>query len=190
MDTKLISLIAVFAALAVVLNPTISRISVPAPFFPLLFYEVWEIPIVVALFLVGPKPAAAVGLIASFALLAFRPTYMAIGGIVACVSMLAGAYTGYWLSLRKVTQEKTPSARKTVVFCTAGAIIFRTLVMAIQNYAMLRYPIIGLNLSEAVIIAIIPPIALFNATEPLYVIPLGYFIARITNKNLKVGNKI
>jgi hypothetical protein len=140
--------------------------------------------------LVGPKPGAAVGLIASLALLAFRPTYIAVGGIVACVSMLTGAYLGYRLSIRKVPQEKTPSTRKTVAFCTAGAIIFRTLVMAIQNYAILRYPIIGLNLPEPVIIAIIPLIALFNATEPLYVIPLGYFMAKTVSKHLKVDNKI
>jgi hypothetical protein len=38
--------------------------------------------------------------------------------------------------------------------------------------------------------AITPLIALFNATEPLYVIPLGYFTARTVGKNLKVGNKI
>ena len=51
-------------------------------------------------------------------------------------------------------------------------------------------PIIGLNLPESIIMAITPSIALFNATEPLYVIPLGYFIARTVGKNLKVGNKI
>jgi hypothetical protein len=62
--------------------------------------------------------------------------------------------------------------------------------MAIQNYAILRYPIIGLNLPEPVIIAIIPLIALFNATEPLYVIPLGYFMAKTVSKHLKVDNKI
>jgi hypothetical protein len=38
--------------------------------------------------------------------------------------------------------------------------------------------------------AIIPQVVLFNATEPLYVIPLGNFTARTVGKNLKVGNKI
>ena len=48
----------------------------------------------------------------------------------------------------------------------------------------------GLNLPESIIMAITPPIALFNAMEPLYVIPLGYFTARTVGKNLKVGDKI
>jgi riboflavin transporter FmnP len=54
METRQIALIAIFGAPAIALNPTFSGISVPAPFFPVLLYEVWEIPIVVVLFLVGP----------------------------------------------------------------------------------------------------------------------------------------
>jgi riboflavin transporter FmnP len=190
METKLIALTAIFAALAIVLNPAISRIAVPAPFFPLLAYTVTGIPIVIVLLLAGPKPGFTVGLIASLALLVFLPTYIILWGIVADLSMLTGVYLGYKLATRNVAQEKPPSTRKTVVFCTAGGIIFRTLIMAIQNYAILRYPIIGMNLPESIIIAIIPPIALFNATEPLYVVPLGYLIAKTINKNLKIGNKI
>jgi hypothetical protein len=112
---------------------------------------------------------------------------MAVGGIGACLSMLTGAYLGYRLSIRNVSQKEAPSAKKSVIFCTAGAVIFRTLVMAIQNYTMLRYPIIGLSLPESVIIAVIPLIALFNATEPLYVVPLSYLIARTIGKKMKVN---
>lgn len=190
MDTKRISLVAIFAALAIALSPAISRISVPAPFFPILAYTVSEIPIVIVLLLAGFKPGVTAGLIASLASLAFHPTYIVVWGIVAVLSMLTGVYLGCRLATRNVAQEKTPSTSRTVLFCTAGGIIFRTVVMAIQNYALLRYPVIGMSLPESVIIAIMPPVALFNATQPLYVVPISYFIAKTINKHLKIGNKI
>jgi hypothetical protein len=31
---------------------------------------------------------------------------------------------------------------------------------------------------------------LFNATEPLYVIPISYFLARAISSNLKIGNRL
>jgi riboflavin transporter FmnP len=190
MNTRIIALTAIFAALAIALNPAISRIAVPAPFFPFLAYTVSEIPIVAVLLLAGYKAGVTAGLISALAALAFGPTYIVVWGTIAVLSMLTGIYLGYRLAARNVAQEKTPSTRKTVLFCTAGAIIFRTVIMAIQNYAILRYPVVGLELPESVIIAIIPPIALFNATQPLYVVPLGYFIAKTINKHLKLDNKI
>ena len=188
MDTKRIALVAIFAALTIVLSPTISRISIPS-FFPLLKYNFFELPIVIALLLLGLKPGVAVGLIASIALLPLQPTYIVIWGIAAWLSMLTGVYMGYKLVTRNSPEGKVPSAKKTALFCTAGGIVLRVLVMAIQNYTLLRYPIIGMNLPESVIIAIIPPIALFNATQPLFVVPLGYFLAKKIELSLKVGNQ-
>jgi riboflavin transporter FmnP len=190
MDSKRIAITAVFAALTVALNPAFSRIAVPAPFFPLISYQIWEIPVVIIFLLVGPKHGVLVALINAAVSLAYSPRYVTIGDLVACLSMLLGGYLAYKLITRKVPQEKTPSTRKLVISYTAGAIIFRTLIMAIQNYTILRYPIIGMNLPESVIITIIPLIALFNITEPLYVIPFGYFMARTINKHLKISNKI
>ena len=46
MDSKKISLIAVFAALAFILN--MSPLKIPAPYAPFLIYQVWEVPIVTA----------------------------------------------------------------------------------------------------------------------------------------------
>jgi len=188
METKKIALTAIFAALAVALNPVVSRIAIP--FSPSLAYTLVGLPIVIALFLAGYKAGVTAGLIAYLAFTAFQPSYVIVWGIVAGLSMLTGVYVGYRLANRNVAQEKTPSTWKTVVFCTAGGIIFRTVSMAIQNYTILRYPIIGMNLPESVIIAIIPPVALFNATEALFVVPAGYFIAKTINKHLKIGNKI
>ncbi len=190
MDTKLIALVAIFAALTIVLSPTVSRIRIPAPFFPALGYNLFELPLVIAILLLGPKPGVAAGMIASLSLLAFNPTYIHVWGFLAWLSTIIGAYLGYKFVTRNASQGEVPSAGKTVLFVTAGAIALRVIVMAIQNYLVLRYPIIGLNLSESAIIAIIPLIALFNATQVMVCVPLGYFLAKKIGSRLKIGNKV
>jgi len=70
---------------------------------------------------------------------------------------------------------------------TALACLFRSLNLALWDYAFLRYPIpLGMGLSESVILVILPPITLFNLTEPLYVVPLGYLIADRVGFHLKL----
>ncbi len=92
MDTKRVAIVAVFAALAIILNPDVSRISFPAPFLPFLPYQNWEIPIFTAFLLLGPKPGLFIALIGSAGPLAFHPTFIAVGGIIACLAMLGGFY--------------------------------------------------------------------------------------------------
>ncbi len=190
MDTKLVALVAVFAALTVALSPWVSRIAVPS-FVPGLAYNLFELPIVIALLLLGLKPGVAAGMIASLALLPLHPIYSGVWGILAWLSTILGVYVGYKLVNRSSQQGKKSSAGKTVLSITVVAIIVRTVIMAVQNYALLRYPYpIGLDLSEAAIVAMIPPIAIFNATQPLVVVPLGYFLAKLISSRLRIGNKV
>jgi riboflavin transporter FmnP len=93
------------------LNPGISRISIPSPFFGLP-YQVWEIPIFVALLSVGPKPGLFVAGVGSLMLLAFQPTVIAAGGIIACFAMLCGFYLAYKLVTRNVPDGAQLSTKK------------------------------------------------------------------------------
>jgi riboflavin transporter FmnP len=186
MDTKRVALTATFAALAIVLNPDISRISIPAPFPPFLPYQVWEIPIFVAFLLFGPKPGLIIAIIGSAAIVTLHPNIIGFGGVIAMLAMLGGTYIAYRIVTRNVPLEITPSTRKTIIATTAGGIILRTGVMAVQNYFML--PLIGYPMTF--VASISPLIALFNATEPLYVIPFSYILAKVIGSNLKIGNKL
>lgn len=177
MNTKRIALVAVFAALAIVLNPDVSRISIPSPFFGLP-YQVWEIPIFVAFLVVGPVPGLFVALIGSLALLALHPNIVGFGGIVACLAMLGGFYLASKLVIRNTTPEKPHSTKRALIATTTGGVIFRAGIMAIQNYYML--PLMGYPQSVLVSV-VIPIVALFNATEPLYVIPISYFLGKAIN---------
>jgi len=188
MNSKRLALVAVFAALAIVLSPGISRISIPSPFFGLP-YQIWEIPIFVAFLLFGPKFGLFVAAVGSAVLVAFQPTFIAVSGVLACFAMLTGFLLAYNLVVRSaLPQNPGPSRRKTVIAMTAGGIIFRTWVMAVQNYFLLPFAV-PMPQSELIGV-VIPIVALFNITEPLYVIPASYFLARGIGSRLKMGNKI
>ena len=190
MNTKAIALTAIFSALTVALSPVFSGIAVPAPYFPLLSYQIWEIPMVAAFLLISPESGFAVSLIHAAVRLSFSPSYIIVAGTVASLSMLLGIYLAHKRITRKFKQAKLLSEWRAVLYYTALGIVFRTLVMAVFNYALLRYPVMGVSLPEPAIIAATPLIALFNATQPLYVIPLGYFIAKTIGKNLEIGSRI
>jgi riboflavin transporter FmnP len=178
MNSKTVALTAVFGSLTIALNPAFSHISIPAPYFPFIAYEIWEIPLIVIFLLVGFKQGAVVALINGLILLAFFPRFTIIGSVIASICMLTGVYVAFRLTTYKFPQEKIKWTKKLVITCTAGAILFRTLIMGIINYTLLGYPVpFGLHLSPQMILTIMPFIAIFNVTEPLYVIPIGYLIA-------------
>jgi riboflavin transporter FmnP len=187
MDTKRAAVTALFSALAIALSPGVSRISIPSPFFGLP-YQVWEIPVFVAFLVIGLRPGLFVACVGCLALLAFQPTIIGIGGIIACIAMLGGFYLGYQLATRNGQNGAKISTKKTIVATTAGGIIFRIGAMAVQNYFML--PLI-LNVPQSFLLGVvIPLVAVFNATEPLYVIPLSYFVAKAIRSNLKIGTSL
>ena len=67
---------ALFTALAIILNLVV---SVPAPFADFLFYEVWEVPIVVALLILGFWGAGTVALLNALILEAVKPGALPTG---------------------------------------------------------------------------------------------------------------
>jgi len=62
LDSKKISLIIVLAATSLVLNPRFSGLVIPS-FFPGLWFQFWEIPVVAALLLVDLKSAVLISLL-------------------------------------------------------------------------------------------------------------------------------
>jgi len=177
--SRAVALTVVFTALSIVLSRAVSGISIPAPYFPYLAYEIWEIPIIAAYFVLGPKYGVSITLLSGAFLFVVFHSYMIFGGVLACLSMLLGLYLANNYISRRAQHAKPLSEKKSVLLYTALAILFRSLNLAVWDYAMLRYPLpLGLGLSEQAIIAILLPITIFNATEPLYPVPLGYLIAK------------
>jgi riboflavin transporter FmnP len=193
MNTRAIAATIVFAAITIVLNPAFMGLAIPAPFFPYVIYYLWEIPIVAAAFLIGPKHGISIAFVNMLVLLATsqgfapqQPFYQS----AAAICMVIGIYLAIKIVVRKAPQQEAIPKRKLLIFSTALGILFRVGIMTLLAYALFRYPVIGFSLPEPVILTIIPMIALYDATLPLYTIPIGYLIAITVRKNLKIGNKI
>ena len=181
MDSKKISIIAVFTALAIVLN--MSPIKIPAPYAPFLFYQIWEIPIVTVTLLYGFNIGIIISVINTLILLIVFPGALPTGPIynlIAILSMILGIYFNVkYMAARFDKQQE----KMTTVFSTTTGIIMRVLAMTIVNWVFLPYPPpVGFSMPQQAIAPLIPLIAFFNATLALYTIPIGYALNREVRK--------
>lgn len=177
MESKKIAAIAIFTALSVAL--VLSPAKFPAPYAPFLKYQIWEIPIVTAFLLYGPLVGVATSTINTIILLVVYPGDLPIGplyNLAAVLSMLLGIYI-----IHRFVAERFSRRQETILtaFSTVLGSIARVGVMSIVNLVFLRYPYpIGFSIPVEALTAMLPAIALFNATIVLYTIPLGYFVSR------------
>jgi riboflavin transporter FmnP len=190
MNTKTLTLIIVFAALTVALNPgVVPATGFPAPYAPFLIYGLWEIPIVAAFILISPASAVIISFLNSLVLFAFFPGYLPTGpfyNLIAILSMLLGLY----IARRFITAEGTHQ-RKVIKIAAASTIlgiILRVAVMTVVNYITLQQPYpIGFELDELVVlVTYLPSAAIFNATVVMYTVPIGEFIANGVKSRLKL----
>ncbi len=185
MDSKTITLIAVFAALTVVLT-IYSPIRIPAPYAPFLIYQIWEIPIVAAFLLFGPKIGTFIAVANTVVLLLVFQGALLTGplyNLAAVLSMLLGIL----LTIKLLRSLKMRSEAVMTTSATVLGIILRVGVMTLVNWAVLRYPYpVGFSMSDAEVIASLPVIGLFNASVALYTVPLGQVIAKAVGVATKV----
>src|SRR5437879_13419362 len=89
-NSRRLSLEALLTALAVILNLTI---SFPAPYAAFLTYEIWEVPIVLALLILGVRSGVTVAVLNSVVLELVKPGALPTGPIynfAAIVAMFVG----------------------------------------------------------------------------------------------------
>lgn len=169
--TQTIAGIGLFAALAIILN--LLRVQVPAPFLPYLIYEIWEIPIVICLMIFGLYASLAASVINAIVLILVNPGVLASGPIynlIAVTVTLLAVILGHELSSGARLTISTE-----VLISTGLAMLVRTAVMSIVNYALLPFPPpLGFQTPDSAVILALPLIAFFNATLALYTVPLGY----------------
>ncbi|MDR2707850.1 MAG: hypothetical protein LBB87_03785 [Nitrososphaerota archaeon] len=195
MNTKKLTLTIVFAAIAITLNPAITHLYFPAPFDPGLFYQIWEIPIVIALLIINPISGIAVCLLNTSVLLVLFPGALPTGplyNMLACISMQVGIYTAITLGKKvrahKKTQTNILTSIKWLTIATSLGILTRTTFMTVIHYfALPQPPPIGFGLNQAITSAFLPLSAIFNTTLALYTIPIGWLIAQQVQKVLQLN---
>jgi riboflavin transporter FmnP len=184
MDTKRLTLIIIFIALTAALN--VAGPKIPAPYLPFLYYQVWEIPIVLAFLAIGPKAGVTITVINTLILLAVFPGALPIGPLynfIAVLSMLLGIYVPYKLATRNCPTEKLSTflqqhIKLISISATALGIALRVIVTTPVNYFALQLPYpFGFGVNSGGALAMLPLIAFFNATVALYTIPIALAVA-------------
>ena len=175
MNTKRIAIISMFTAVTVAL--VLSPLKIPAPYAPFLIYQIWEIPIVMALLLYGSSIAVSISVLNTIILLAVYPGSLPVGplyNLAAVLSMLMGIYI-----VQRLARGRFEKVIGLTVSSTAIGITTRVGVMSIVNWIAMPYPYpIGFGVPPEAALVLLPIIGLFNATVALYTIPSGYFLAR------------
>jgi hypothetical protein len=192
MDTKTITLIIAFAALTIVLN----TIRIPTIYWPGFYYRVYEIPIVVAFLLFGPKIGTSVTVLTVFGQIVFFPVPAGLVaypfGLIAILTMMFGVYLANAFIKPRFPAGSTHSAGRIIVYLTAFGVVFRAAIMPFLDFGVLYHfliPVaIGRTFTEAYMAGLLPGMVAFNATVPLYTIPISYFVAKRINKSLRLSS--
>jgi riboflavin transporter FmnP len=184
MNTRKLSLIIIFIALTIALN--IAGPKIPAPYAPFLFYQLWEIPIVIAFIAIGPKEGLAIAVVNMLILLVIFPGALLLGPVynfIAIISMLLGVYIPYRIATHGCKPENLGNflrqhAKMISITATGLGITLRVIALTVVNYfALQQLPPVGFGLSTGVTLGYLPLIALFNATVALYTVPIALGIA-------------
>ena len=173
--------VALFAALALFLN--IAHIQIPAPYATFLIYDLWEIPIVICLFIFGLYAALTASAINAVVLILVNPGALASGPLYNLIAVVV-SLLAIVLAHNLASQTKL-SIRREMTLSTGLAMVVRTGVMTVVNYALLPFPPpLGFSIPESAVLPLLPLIAFFNATLILYTVPLGYAGVRAATQRL------
>ena len=193
MNTKRLTLIIIFIALTAALN--VAGPKIPAPYAPFLIYQVWEIPIVVAFLAMGPRVGVIITVINALILFAVFPGALPTGplyNLVAVLAMFIGIYLPYKLATRHCSTENLSSYMQQhfkliSTSATALGIVFRIIATTPTNYVALQLPYpFGFGLNSGGAIALLPAIAVFNATVALYTIPIALAVSVAVVSRFKI----
>lgn len=192
-STKTLALIVIFAALAIALN--VYGPKIPFPLAPFLYFQLWEIPIVVAFLLIGPRTGLAVAAINTVILFAVFPGPLPSGPLynfAAVMVTVLGLYIPYLIARRGCKSENIgvylkKHIKAILVSGTVLGVTLRVVAMSIINYFALQQPYpFGFEFTEPATIALIPIIALFNAIIVVYTIPIALGITMAIESRVKI----
>jgi riboflavin transporter FmnP len=185
MNTKTLALIIIFVALTIALN--VAGPKIPAPYEPFLYYQIWEIPIVVAFLVLGAIAGLIISAINTLILtIYFNGGFSPLGpfyNLVAILSMMLGIYVPFLIAAHSFKTEKLASllkkhARMITISATILGITLRIAITSVVNYfALQQLPPVGFSWTPAAALGFVPLGALFNGTLALYTIPVAFAIA-------------
>jgi hypothetical protein len=194
MDSKAIALVITFAAVAIALN----AIRLPTVFYPGTYFQLSQIPIIIAFLLFGFKIGVFVGLLNLIGGLVLFPIG-AVGLIVypadflSSLLMIAGIWIAMKFTIYNTKSRIFPVFEKPAIGLILGAIALRVGIMPFFDYAVVYHVlvplILGIKPSEGYIVGLVPAFVLYNTIVAFYVVSAAYVITAKVRKPLKIRNK-
>ena len=193
MNTRTLSLIIIFTALAATLN--IYGPKIPFPLAPFLYFTLWEIPIVIGFLMAGPKSGVIISIINALILLAVFPGNLPTGplyNLAAVLSMFLGIYLPYWIAKRGCKSQNIGSYLRShlIIFtlsATALGIGMRVLLLTVVNFFALQQPYpIGFEMPQEAVILFLPVGAAFNAIVAAYSILVAIAVTAAISTRIKI----
>jgi riboflavin transporter FmnP len=184
MNTKTLAFIIVFAALTIAIN--VAGPKIPAPYAPFLYYQLWEIPIVISFLVLGVVAGLAVSAINTLILIVYFPGALLFGpvyNLIAVLAMMLGVYIPYLVATKGCRTENLSTYLKKhiaiiTISSTALGILIRVAITSFTNYFLLQQgPPVGFKYSSDAALAFLPLSGLFNGTVALYTIPAAIAVA-------------
>lgn len=180
MNAKAIGIIIAFTALTTALN----FVRIPAPYNPVLSYQLSDIVLIVAFLLFGLK----VGItIAGLHMILKMTIFVDLSGpvgppyyLIAFLSMFFGVYL--FEKLVKLNKSDKGLSKNVALSTSLGAFT-RTLIMLPLDYIVYGFlvsVVSGLSIAESyeLVIIAMPSMIFYNITVPIIMIPTSYFIAK------------
>jgi riboflavin transporter FmnP len=179
MNAKEIALVIAFATIAIILNPSISKIGLAFPPVPSLIINAWEIPVIIAFLMMGFRYGILVAAINALFLFAVWPgpsnPIYPVGCIISAFSMMLGIFMFSKFGSRP-SKPIILNSKKSALYSTVAAIIPRILLMAPIMYAIIKLS--AVDFPDRIIFGfVLPWQAVYNIIQPLITIPIAFFIA-------------
>ncbi|MEJ2244337.1 MAG: hypothetical protein P8X87_07435 [Candidatus Bathyarchaeota archaeon] len=182
MNTKVIGVIVTFSALTIIL----SQIRIPLPFPPPGFsYQLYQIPIVIAFLLIGPKYGFIVALLNMLVNMLIPTGPLGVLGppfmFLVTLSLLLGIYVASKISeFRGFNNDKNIGWKKITIFSLV-ATGFRAIFVLPVDFFVFGYFLsmaLGMTVSDAFAYAygIMGGIVIFNLIVAIYVSVVSYFV--------------
>jgi len=194
LNARSAALIAVFSAIAIVLNV----VRIPTVYWPGFFYSLYEVPVLVAFIIYGFKIGFLVEIIHIMGEEIFFPMGVAGAvvypmGIIVHLLMFSGIYLANKLINRENAKGKSVNEKKTAIYFTGLATALRGGLMPIIDYTVIYRILLpfalGTTIPENYILALVPAFILYNVTSTLYAVPIAHLITRKTAKHLGIEAK-
>jgi len=192
MNARSIALIAIFAALAIVLN----TIRIPTFYWPGWFYTFSDIPVLIAFLIYGFK----IGILVELTQIIGQEIFFPVGpgglvvypmGLLVVSLMVFGIYLARKLLAHKFNGVSRVSEKKATIYLTGFAVAFRGSIMPIVDFFILYQLLLPIVLVRVIpvtfVIGLIPAFVIYNITSALYAVPIAYLIAKRINKVLVLG---